>query len=110
MDAIKMRAAIEQHKLWLETEGREGKRLELFASDLRLAVFQEANLRKATLLDCDLRGANLSYADLRDADLRRANLSMANLSEADLSGANLVGANLGFANLNGVHISAETKF
>ncbi len=45
---------LDNHKLWLKTNGAEGER-------------------------ADLRGADLRYADLRDADLRDADLRYADL-------------------------------
>ena len=45
---------LENHKLWLKTNGEEGEK-----ADLR-----GANLRGANLRDADLRGANLRDADL----------------------------------------------
>ena len=55
---------LEQHKLWLDSEGEDGTR---------------ACLSNTDLSEIDLSGVNL----------RRANLSMANLSGIDLSHANL---------------------
>ena len=60
---------LEQHKLWLSSDGKEGKRADLRYADLRYA---------------NLRSADLRYADLRYADLRYANLRSADLSSADL--------------------------
>ena len=65
---------LEQHKLWLDTDGDEGAR---------------ANLSKA-----DLYRANLSEADLRRANLYRANLSNVSLYKANLSKADLFNVNL----------------
>ena len=65
---------LENHKLWLKTNGEQGER---------------ANLSYADLSSADLRSANLSSADLRSANLRYANLSSADLSYADLSSADL---------------------
>ena len=59
MEQAKLNKILENHKLWLRTNGQEGER------------------------------ANLSYADLSSANLRSANLSYANLSYADLRSANL---------------------
>jgi uncharacterized protein YjbI with pentapeptide repeats len=49
MDNHKLKEVLERHKLWVETDGKEGVR---------------ANLEYA-----DLSSANLKYADLRGADL-----------------------------------------
>jgi len=50
-------AILEAHKLWVETDGRQGER---------------ANLRLAVLRGCDLREADLRGADLVGCDLSEA--------------------------------------
>ena len=80
---------LQEHKLWLESNGENGVRADLWGADLR-----GANLRGA-----DLRGADLWGANLRDADLWGANLRGANLRDADLWGADLRDADLRDANL-----------
>ena len=80
---------IAQHKLWLDTDGKEGDRF----------VAYERHLRGVSLVDADLRCASLQGADLRDANLLGARLSYADLSGADLSGADLSGADLRHADL-----------
>jgi hypothetical protein len=91
---------IEQHKLWLNSNGKEGKRANLSDADLR-----GADLRGADLTDANLYRANLAYADLRGADLRGADLTDANLYRANLAYANLRGANLYRANLRGADLT-----
>ena len=54
MDASDLKAILESHKQWLDSDGEVGER--------------------ADLLDADLRGANLYEADLRGANLREAYL------------------------------------
>ena len=54
MEQAKLDKILDEHKLWLKTNGEQGKR-----ADLRYA---------------NLRYADLHYADLRSADLRYANL------------------------------------
>ena len=81
MEASKLKEILEQHTLWVETNGMQGQR---------------ANLRSA-----NLGGANLSGADLRYANLSGANLKDANLYYANLTGANLTGADLRYAYLQG---------
>ncbi len=85
------------HKLWLESEGSEGKRarplkVDLRGANLKGANLKEANLRYANLQDADLRGANLEDADLYSADLRGANLQEAELRYANLAWTNMCGA------------------
>ena len=92
---------LQQHALWLQTDGREGARASLREADLRGANLRGANLRGADLRGADLRNAVLSGANLRGAVLSYAVLSGAVLSGADLSGANLRGAVLSGADLSG---------
>ena len=104
-----LREILEQHKLWLDSNGKEGERADLFDAnltganlygvDLTRADLTGANLRFANLYRAKLYGANLSDADLSDADLTGANLTFAILRCANLSNANLSDADLSYANL-----------
>ncbi len=80
---------LEAHRKWVESEGKEGERADLF----------EANLQGANLNGADLQGAYLRRANLQGAFLSGANLQGAFLSGANLQGAKLDGANLYEANL-----------
>jgi len=80
---------LEEHRLWLSTEGRSGQRADLSEADLN-----GASLSGADMYDADLRKADLRKANLRGANLGRANLGRANLGRANLGRANLYGANL----------------
>ena len=86
---------LENHKLWLKTNGEQGERADLRSANLRYADLRSANLRYA-----NLRSANLRYADLRYANLSYADLSYADLRYADLSYADLRYANLRSADLD----------
>ena len=90
-----LKTILEQHTLWLDSNGKEGKRADLTGANLT-----RSNLTDANLYDADLTGSNLSGANLRFANLYRADLSRADLYGADLSGANLSGADLSGANLS----------
>ena len=79
MDKAKLDKILDNHKLWLRTNGEEGERANLSSANLRYANLSSANLRYANLRSADLRSADLSYADLRSADLSYANLSSADL-------------------------------
>ena len=79
MDKKTLDKILDNHKLWLSSNGAKGERADLSYADLR-----SADLRSA-----DLRSANLSYADLRSANLRSADLSYADLRSADLRSADL---------------------
>ena len=96
MDKNKLDKILDNHKLWLQTNGEQGERADLSSADLRYA-----DLRYA-----DLSSADLSYANLRSADLRSANLRYADLSSADLSYADLRYADLSYANLRYADLSS----
>ncbi len=85
---------LEEHRKWVESEGKEGERANLWRANL-----QEANLNGANLQGADLQGTNLQGAKLYEANLQEANLNGANLQEAHLSAANLQKARLYEANL-----------
>lgn len=59
-----LREVLEAHKLWLNSDCKEGERAYLIG----------ANLHGADLRSANLHGANLHGANLREADLRCANL------------------------------------
>ena len=63
---------IEEHKIWLESKGKYGKR---------------ASLRSTNLYKADLKGCNLAYADLQEAYL----------CGTQFDDACLIGANIKFA-------------
>ena len=94
-----LKEILEQHKLWLDSNGKEGKRADLSGADLRYATLSDADLRYATLTDANLTMADLSGADLTGANLTGANLTGANLTRVDLTGADLRRANLTEADL-----------
>ena len=100
---------IEQHALWLDTDGKEGSRADLTRANLYGVNLAHVNLTRANLycanLTCaDLYGANLDSINLNGANLNGANLYGANLYGANLNGANLYGANLYGANLYGANL------
>jgi len=74
-----------QHKLWLNTNTKQGKLLNWSDKDLRGADLYEANLRGAYLEGANLEGANLEGANLYGADLEGADLEGANLEGVNLS-------------------------
>ena len=89
MKQAKLDKILENHKLWLKTNGQEGERADLRSADLRYANLRSADLSSANLSSADLRSADLSYANLSSADLRYADLRYADLRSADLRYANL---------------------
>ena len=98
-----------EHKEWLDSNFKEGKRANLCKANLRNANLCKANLRnanlcKANLCKANLRNANLYNADLYNADLYNANLCGANLRNANLCKANLRNANLCGADLRNANL------
>ena len=97
---------LENHKLWLKTNGEQGEKANLSYANLSSADLRSANLRSANLSSADLSYANLRSADLSSADLSYANLSYADLSSADLRSANLRSADLSSADLRSADLSS----
>ena len=79
-----LKQILEEHKIWVESRGKRGKRANL----------QGANLDSVRLYGANLYGANLQGAILEYADLEGANLKGANLKDVYLEGAYLEGAYL----------------
>ena len=101
---------LEQHKLWLDSNEKEGKRADLSGARLTDAILTGADLTSADLTDAKLygailSGANLTGADLTDAILTGADLTSADLTSADLTDANLYRANLTDANLTDANLT-----
>jgi hypothetical protein len=101
---IRLPEILRKHKLWIETEGKEGECADLRGAylegvNLREANLHGANLYKAYLKDANLLGANLSRANLKGAYLMGANLHAVNFEGVNLQGASLQGANLKYAGI-----------
>ena len=94
-----LRGILKLHKLWLESEGKEGVQADLSYCDLT-----NANLRDVKLTHADLRDADLRYADLRDADLSHADLRYADLSYCGLKYADLFYADLRYCDLTNANL------
>jgi uncharacterized protein YjbI with pentapeptide repeats len=93
-ELLEVAEALDQHKLWAESNGKEGIRGDFAGANLSGADLTAVNLQGADLTKVNLRGADLSMANLRGANLVEADLREANLLGAEFSGANLMGANL----------------
>lgn len=89
---------LEQHRRWIDSDGRSGKRADLSG----------ANFESADMIGAELAGANLFRANFQGADLLMANFRGACLVEADLREATLVGANLREASLAGARLETST--
>jgi uncharacterized protein YjbI with pentapeptide repeats len=115
-----LKRQLENHELWLKSNGKQGKIFSAVDEDL-----QELDLSKAILIKADFSGSDLSKANLSESNLSEtkligtnlsgsdfyeaifigANLIKADLHNADLFGAKLLGANLSEANLSGSDLS-----
>lgn len=104
MDQETLASILKEHKLWLESDEKSGKRADLSEKNLKFANLRRANLRRANLRGADLLGANLLEANLERADLHGANLFGANLIRANLHKADLFGTNLIRTDLLGANL------
>jgi len=99
VEIVDIDEALRNHRLWVDSAGREGEAI----------VVKRANLRGADLEAADLTGvsliqANFTEAKLADVVLRKANLTGAIFAKANLTGANLAVARLRQANLIGARL------
>jgi len=99
LDPKELRRRLESHRLWAESDGREGEpqsweAVDLSGEDLRGANLSAANLKGAVLRETNLKGAILAAARLQGADLSRANLAETDLRGTNFHKAKLRGANL----------------
>ena len=84
--ATELNNCLASHKLWVETQGKQGIRADLQGADLT-----GADLTGAKLTGAYLSGAKLTGADLTGANLAGANLYCAGLTDANLTNAILTG-------------------
>jgi uncharacterized protein YjbI with pentapeptide repeats len=94
---------VEDHALWLQSDGREGRKFDMPAANLIYGGFLAADLRQANLAGACLFNANLRECDLTEANLTQANLEGASMVNVNLSRANLRGANLDKVVIPGVN-------
>ena len=94
ISAVDLNKILEDHKNWIRTHKKKGKRADLSGANLSDAILSDANLRGANLVETNLRGAYLYNADLSGAWLSNANLSHADLIETNLREASMFGADL----------------
>lgn len=90
---------VSQHKKWLTSDNKAGKRADLSGANLDGADLSNLDLsgaiiRGASLIGTNLSGCQLFHADFSDTNLRGANFSGASLILTDFTGADLSRANL----------------
>lgn len=98
-DETPLEERMEQHKLWVESAGKQGERLDFTRYDLRGVDSAATDFSKAALSMMKARaavfyrqrfsGAEMQAVELRDCDLRGCFFDGANLAGADFSGSNL---------------------
>lgn len=108
---------LDEHRLWLESGGKEGERANLKNANLENTNLSGANLTGACLLEANLPGAYLAGANLSRANLEGADLSVANLegtnfyhamlTRAKLFGAKIKGADFYRSDYTGIDIEKE---
>jgi uncharacterized protein YjbI with pentapeptide repeats len=93
-DLLELAVVLDQHRLWVESAGKNGARGDFSGAALACADLTGVTLQGALIQKANLRGADLSMANLRGANLVEADLRETNLLGTEFSGANLMGANL----------------
>jgi uncharacterized protein YjbI with pentapeptide repeats len=109
MNRDKLDRILEEHKLWWDTRGREGRLADLDEADLRGAYLRGVNLRGASLDDANLNYANLNGANLSGAHLRSADLEGSDLRGADLRGTDMADTDMTGTSLAGVSTNWFTR-
>jgi len=97
--AFDVGAVIEQHGLWIASNGKQGAKANLEGMSLSGVSLSGQNLAKANMRGTDLSNADLSHCVLIDADMRNAILSQTVLNQAQMAGAKIRHADLQFAQL-----------
>ena len=105
-----LKEILDLHKLWLDTDNKQGKCAFLANVNLANVNLANVNLSFVNLEDTNLTGANLSGANLEDTNLTGANLEDTNLTGANLSGADLYCAEFRGANLSGANLSGANLY
>src|SRR5919108_4356472 len=102
---------LDAHRLYLESERRDGQRADLREFDLSDMAFVGIDLRRARLARAMLDGSDWSRANLQRANLSGASMRRVCLRGADLMMARLSGAQLNRAVLAGARLDkAEMEF
>lgn len=92
--AFDIEAVHAEHRLWLESEGRRGRRAHFRRSDLTAVNLSGYQFAGASLRGCIIRDVNFSGADLSGCDMVEAVLENVNLQGALLHSAIIKRAHL----------------
>ncbi|NKB60974.1 MAG: TIR domain-containing protein [Gammaproteobacteria bacterium] len=96
---------LDKHRVWLESEGKQGARAELVECDLTAIDLSETNLKRAILSGSILQNTNLRKSDLRKAEMLETDLFSADLTQADLRQADLWQSDMGETTLVDANLS-----
>jgi uncharacterized protein YjbI with pentapeptide repeats len=109
-----LQAKMREHKKWLESGGKSGKKMYLENYVLTSTKAFMPDLRKVVLINCKIEGFKMTLVNFREADLsetsfknsslfrvnfQNAKLGFTNFSETQLENVDFRGANLYGANL-----------
>ena len=83
MEASELKEILDQHKLWLETNGVQGERADLTRANLRDANLTRANLRDANLTRANLTGTILENKAEKKAEIASVNAESSIRSEIE---------------------------
>jgi uncharacterized protein YjbI with pentapeptide repeats len=84
---------LERHKLWLEQNGSQGKRLDMKKLDFRSYDLRNKNLSKAKLVSSNFSGLNLDNLNLSGANISKADFSNTTMTEVNFAGINAPNTN-----------------
>jgi uncharacterized protein YjbI with pentapeptide repeats len=91
-----------QHTMWVSSNSREGRQMDVSGYDLRKGVnFSHAYLTMMKAVNTVFYGVQFPDAQLLAADMRGADLRHANLQSADMRGADFKNVKLNGASLQG---------
>jgi hypothetical protein len=93
---------LKQHKLWLDSNNKQGSQLNLFNKKLDGAdLSEQKNLSGAKLSAVSLDSADLTASNFKGADFSSASLELADTSNSKFDNANFSDASLRRADLSG---------
>jgi uncharacterized protein YjbI with pentapeptide repeats len=105
MNSEELYNILEDHKLFITSQGNQGERANLRKAYLHGTMLSGVNLVRADLSEASLTKTDLSKADITGANLQSANLTNSNLCGAILIEAALPGASLKKANMQHANFS-----
>lgn len=94
---------IKSHKVWLDTDGREGKQANFYAQnleeidlenfDLRYAIFSKTKMIRVKIINCNLQGSDFQDADLSYSYCKNSDFSHSNLKNTNFDGSTILDSN-----------------